>query len=67
MAAALRTLRQIGADEALAVLVEPSQRENVKVRALSARSLAYATGASPQASTEAALDVAPPEAGSAGR
>lgn len=60
MAAALRTLRQIGADEALAALVEPSQRENVKVRA-------YATGASPQASTEAALDVAPPEAGSAGR
>ncbi|WP_370937742.1 hypothetical protein [Amycolatopsis sp. cg13] len=67
MAAALRTLRQIGADEALAALVEPSQRENVKVRALAARFRAYATGASPQASTEAALDVAPPEAGSAGR
>ncbi|WP_116201721.1 GAF and ANTAR domain-containing protein [Amycolatopsis circi] len=59
----LMALRQIDAKEAFAVLVEQSQRENVKVRDLAARFVAYATGASSPASSEAAPDVASPEAG----
>jgi hypothetical protein len=40
-------LRQIPADEAFTLLVEQSQRENVKLRDLASRFIAHATGVPP--------------------
>lgn len=43
----LMALRQISAEEAFALLVEQSQRENVKVREVAVRFIALTTGATP--------------------
>jgi AmiR/NasT family two-component response regulator len=45
----LMALRQIGADEAFTLLVEQSQRENVKLRDLAGRFVAHTTNHDPSA------------------